>query len=150
MAEYYAVLSKAIAGLSNTSPETRRAVYDKARSALVSQLRAIEPPLATAEISRQRLELEEAVRRVEREIQSGVMPAAPRSTTSLPPVQPLATRQAPSPEGSSNDARRTPQDMFRQAIHEAEARGSQPSDGAAVQRDAAGDRTAGVRPPPII
>jgi hypothetical protein len=64
MAEYYAVLSKAVAGLESNSADARRAVYDKARNALIGQLKAIDPPLPTAEISRQRLELEEAIRRV--------------------------------------------------------------------------------------
>ena len=67
MAEYYAVLSRAVAGIEFSSVEARRSVYDKARNALIGQLKAIDPPLAAAEISRQRLELEEAIRRVERE-----------------------------------------------------------------------------------
>src|SRR3954453_23846933 len=87
MAEYYAVLSKAIGGLTNASPDTRRAVYDKARNALISQLKAIAPPLPTTEISRQRLELEEAIRRVEREIQTGVLPVVSRREM-LPPEPP--------------------------------------------------------------
>lgn len=74
MAEYYVVLKKAIAGLDPTAGDARRGVYDKARNALIGQLKAIEPPLTTAEISRQRLELEEAIRRVEREATSS--PAA--------------------------------------------------------------------------
>jgi hypothetical protein len=67
MAEYYTVLRRAIGGIDPNVPETRRAVYDKARNALIGQLKAVDPPLTTAEISRQRLELEEAIRRVERE-----------------------------------------------------------------------------------
>ena len=80
MAEYYAVLSKAVAGLEANSADARRAVYDKARNALIGQLKAIDPPLPTAEISRQRLELEEAIRRVERETSSS-SPAARSSAT---------------------------------------------------------------------
>ena len=58
MAEYYAVWKKAVGGLEGASSETRRAVYDKARNALIGQLKAIDPPLSTSEISRQRLELD--------------------------------------------------------------------------------------------
>lgn len=72
MAEYYALLTKAVAGLENNTHEARRAIYDKARHALVVQLKAINPPLTPSEISRQRLELEEAVRKVERESQAAV------------------------------------------------------------------------------
>ena len=76
MAEYYTVLRRAIAGIDPNLPETRRAVYDKARNALIGQLKAVDPPLTTAEISRQRLELEEAIRRVEREARASM--AGPR------------------------------------------------------------------------
>jgi hypothetical protein len=67
MAQYYAVLKKAIGALSPSTSDARRGVYEKARNALVGQLKAIQPPLSTSEISRQRLELEEAIRKVERE-----------------------------------------------------------------------------------
>lgn len=67
MAQYYAVLKKAIGALQPSSSDARRGIYEKARSALVGQLKAIQPPLSTSEISRQRLELEEAIRKVERE-----------------------------------------------------------------------------------
>jgi hypothetical protein len=126
MAEYYAVLSRAIGGLTNASPETRRAVYDKARNALVAQLRAIDPPLPTSEISRQRLELEEAIRRIEREIQTGTLPPPPPPLPQRPSPQVLPSPRIPEPEGSlaaAAAARRSPQDIFRQAILDAEGRG---------------------------
>jgi hypothetical protein len=72
MAEYYVVLKRAVAAFNPGAGDQRRAVYDKARSALIGQLKAIDPPLTTAEISRQRLELEEAIRKVERESMSGM------------------------------------------------------------------------------
>ena len=67
MTDYYAVLKKAVGGLEREAGEVRRSVYDKARTALIGQLKSIDPPLTTSEISRQRLELEEAIRKVERE-----------------------------------------------------------------------------------
>ncbi|MBB5752641.1 hypothetical protein [Prosthecomicrobium pneumaticum] len=86
MTDYYAVLKKAIAGLERNTGETRRAVYDKARNALIGQLKAIDPPLTTSEISRQRLELEEAIRKVEREVtvtSVGPQPARVRATAAV-------------------------------------------------------------------
>ena len=77
MAEYYTVLKKAVGGLAVDSSDARRAVYEKARSALIGQLKAIDPPLTTSEISRQRLELEEAIRRVEREAGADYASPAP-------------------------------------------------------------------------
>lgn len=67
MTDYYAVLKKAVSGFETESGDARRSVYDKARTALIAQLKSIDPPLTTSEISRQRLELEEAIRKVERE-----------------------------------------------------------------------------------
>lgn len=112
MAEYYAVLSRAVASLDTNTGEARRAVYDKARNALIGQLKAIDPPLPTAEISRQRLELEEAIRRVERETADAPSDAArvPIARTSRSAAQPAAR----------------PQDVFRRAIEEAEGRPAEP------------------------
>ncbi len=67
MTDYYVVLKRAVGGLEHEAPDVRRSIYDKARAALLGQLKAITPPLTTSEISKQRLELEDAIRRVERE-----------------------------------------------------------------------------------
>lgn len=77
MTDYYAVLKKAVSGFESESGDARRSVYDKARTALIGQLKSIDPPLTTSEISRQRLELEEAIRKVEREA-SAARPAPAR------------------------------------------------------------------------
>lgn len=125
MAEYYAVLSKAVGGLDANNPDARRAVYDKARNALIGQLKAIDPPLPTAEISRQRLELEEAIRRVERE--TSAMPAGAPVKVAPPPKPappPPAAEAAPAPAPRQTPAppRQSPADVFRRAIQEAEHR----------------------------
>jgi hypothetical protein len=67
MADYYPLIQRAIAGLDKNTGEARRALYERARTALVAQLRGVNPPLAEAEITRERLALEEAVRKVEAE-----------------------------------------------------------------------------------
>jgi hypothetical protein len=67
MAEYYALLARAIGAQERNDESSRREIYVKARSALIRQLKAITPTLPPAEISKQRLALEEAIRRVERE-----------------------------------------------------------------------------------
>jgi len=64
MADYYPLIARAIAGLDKNTGEARRALYERARTALVAQLRGINPPLQEAEITRERLALEEAVRKV--------------------------------------------------------------------------------------
>jgi hypothetical protein len=68
MADYYPLIARAIAGLDPSAPgEQRRALYERARAALIAQLRGVQPPLSESEITRERLSLEEAVRKVESE-----------------------------------------------------------------------------------
>src|SRR3954447_17974972 len=68
MADYYPLVAKAVAGLEKNTGEGRRALYERARTALVAQLRGMnDPPLTEAEITRKRLALEEAIRKVEAE-----------------------------------------------------------------------------------
>src|SRR5436190_1494604 len=68
MADYYPLIARAIAGLDPSAPgESRRALYERARAALIAHLRGVEPPLSESEITRERLSLEEAVRKVESE-----------------------------------------------------------------------------------
>jgi hypothetical protein len=88
MADYYPLIQRAIAGLDKNTGEARRALYERARTALVAQLRGVNPPLAEAEITRERLALEEAIRKVEAE-------AARRTRVDAPapaPASPAAPR----------------------------------------------------------
>ena len=58
MADYYPLIARAIAGLDPSAPgESRRALYERARTALIAQLRSVQPPLSESEITRERLEL---------------------------------------------------------------------------------------------
>lgn len=79
MADYYPLLSRALDALSDTAPDTRRTVYERARKALIGQLRSLKPPLSDADIARERRALEEAIGRVEVEHggTAGVGAAAP-------------------------------------------------------------------------
>ena len=67
MADYYPLIARAISGLDKNTGENRRALYDRARAALVSQLRGVQPALDETEITRERLALEESIRKVEAE-----------------------------------------------------------------------------------
>jgi hypothetical protein len=94
MADYYPLVAKAIAGLEKNTGEGRRALYERARTALVGQLRSMsDPALTEAEITRERLALEEAIRKVEAE-------AARRAREpARPPDMP---RSAPPPPSGAN------------------------------------------------
>lgn len=94
MTDYYAVLKKAVSGFESESGDARRSVYDKARTALIGQLKSIDPPLTTSEISRQRLELEEAIRKVEREA-SAARPAPVRVSAAAAVAEALAVPEEP-------------------------------------------------------
>ncbi|HET7850056.1 MAG TPA: hypothetical protein VFL51_13435 [Pseudolabrys sp.] len=65
MADYYPLISRAIGGLDKSTVESRAALYERARAALIGQLRASDPALDESEITRERLALEDAIRRVE-------------------------------------------------------------------------------------
>ena len=67
MTDYHPLIARAIEGLGKSTGEARRALYERARTALVTQLRAIEPALSESEITKERLALEEAIRKVEGE-----------------------------------------------------------------------------------
>lgn len=96
MADYFPVLSRAIAGLENNTGEARRAVYERARAAIVRQLRAIEPPLSEEDISRERMQLEEAIRKIE--ANAGGAPAAPAQPRPQPPAAANAPAKPAGPE----------------------------------------------------
>jgi hypothetical protein len=53
--------------LEKDTGENRRALYDRARVALVNQLRGVQPALEESDITRERLALEESIRKVEAE-----------------------------------------------------------------------------------
>jgi hypothetical protein len=84
MADYYPLISRAVGGLDNNTGENRRALYERARAALLQQLRGATPPLDEEQITRERLALEEAIRKVEADAaQSETSPVGGRQQTSL-------------------------------------------------------------------
>jgi hypothetical protein len=95
MADFYPILARAVAGLPDKSPPARQAVYDRARSALVAQLRSLDPPLGEAEIMRERLSLDEAMTKVEAEYDDAPAPAA---AAAGPVIRPAPETPAPPPE----------------------------------------------------
>ena len=106
MADYKELLRRAISALPENNGAARRAVYEKARSALVGQLRAISPPLPARDITQHRLQLEDCIRQVEQEASEAVItlgregmpgPRAfePKPIESKPADLPPAAAEAP-------------------------------------------------------
>lgn len=104
MADYKELLRRAISALPENNGAARRAVYEKARAALVGQLRAIQPPLPAREITQHRLQLEDCIRQVEQEASEAVISlgrdalfASRPAPAAAAPVQAAAPVAAPVP-----------------------------------------------------
>ena len=67
MTDYHPLIARAVERLDRSTGEARRALYERARHALVAQLRSNQPALLEADIAKERLALEEAIRKVEAE-----------------------------------------------------------------------------------
>lgn len=74
MADFVAVIRKAVDGLANNTPENRAKVYDKARSAVVRQLENMKPRPPEEMLQRQIMKLDTAIAEVEGEY-SEALPA---------------------------------------------------------------------------
>ncbi len=140
MPDYYPLLTRAISGLERNTREARLAVYDRARQALLKQLRGVTPPLAEAEITRERLVLEEAIKRIDnesarKEAEAGRTPLPPRE----PARPPVTTRPAVPPRPPMPSRDRAPVDSSAKPAAAASVASSTP-----VDLDRA--PTAGARP----
>ena len=92
MADYYSLLSRAVSNLPKSSPASaRRAIYDRARKALIGQLRSLKPALPESDIAREENALDAAVTRLEAEF--GPPAVAPPAA----PARPVATPRPPPP-----------------------------------------------------
>jgi hypothetical protein len=88
MTDYYPLIARAVAGLEKNTGDQRRALYERARTALVAQLRGLDPPLTESEITRERLALEESIRKVEAE-------AARKARFEMPRIDPVTVTRPP-------------------------------------------------------
>src|ERR1700678_2403362 len=104
MTDYHPLIARAVEGLQKSTGEARRALYERARTALVTQLRSVDPPLSETEITKERLALEDAIRKVEGETarkartelrETRVAAAPPRRSESAAP------RPAPAPAAAA-------------------------------------------------
>ncbi|MBD8906763.1 histidine kinase [Methylorubrum zatmanii] len=93
MADYYPLLARALDALPDRSPALRRAVYDRARSALIAQLRSLDPPVPEADIDLERQALDTAIQRLETEYEPATASkepeVAPPQIPSPAPAEPL-------------------------------------------------------------
>ena len=99
MADYHPLIARAVAGLDKNTGENRRALYERARTALVAQLRGVTPALDESEITRERLALEEAIRKVEAEAARNAREAARPTVIKRAEIPPRAAPPSGRPEG---------------------------------------------------
>jgi len=78
MADYYPLLARALESLPDKTPQARRLVYDRAKAALVGQLKNVNPPLGEDAILRELSSLEEAIARLEESAEKLPIPEASR------------------------------------------------------------------------
>ena len=104
MADFVAVIRKAVDNLPENTPENRSKVYDKARAAIRRQLEAINPPPSDEVIARQLDKLGSAIDEVETE-HAEALPADVDETEalmaeleSMVEKSPVITEAAPEPE----------------------------------------------------
>jgi hypothetical protein len=113
MTDYFPLIARAVEGLETNTGEARRALYERARSALVAQLRSVEPALPETDITKERLALEDAIRRVEADAarKSRAEVHEPRAA----PPPPLRERSISSADNGRSEARRNVPPSPRQA-----------------------------------
>ena len=118
MADYYAILKRAVEAVPTQTREQRQTIYDKARKALLAKLQNMDPPLTPADISKQRMALEEAVRAVERDLSGSGMSPAPAHHDADDEVHVRAEQhrqEAPKVEASHKPKSAGPNDDARDA-----------------------------------
>ncbi len=106
MADYYSLLSRAVANLPQPpTPSARQAIYDRARKALNNQLRSLKPALPESDIAREGAFLEAAVMRLEGEI---APPGAEGPASWTPPPAPPPAQNFPKPHADVTPSVRPP------------------------------------------
>ena len=120
MADYKELLRRAVEALPENNGAARRAVYEKARAALVGQLRAINPPLPARDITSHRLQLEDCIRQVEQEASEANIAGLTAEPPSLPPVFAAEARKAPEARKVVPEPKAAPKQATADAEPEAE------------------------------
>ena len=99
MADYQSLLTRAVANLPSPSPAAaRQAIYDRARKALLTQLRTLRPPLPESDITREENALNHAIAQVEAKFGGADAAHAeptPSRTAPSAPGQPAGERPPP-------------------------------------------------------
>jgi len=74
MHDYYPVIARAVSKLESNTPAARHALFQRARAILIDQMRIRQPTALDSEIIRERVALEDAIRKVESESGTRAVP----------------------------------------------------------------------------
>ncbi|MGO4563723.1 hypothetical protein AB4Z52_01435 [Rhizobium sp. 2YAF20] len=102
MADFVAVIRRAVDGLSDNTPEMRVKVYERARSAVQRQLENMKPRPPEAMLARQLEKLDAAIREVEAE-HSEAFVASEEPVTEAAPIEEPAYSRAEEPSQQAPD-----------------------------------------------
>ena len=176
MADYYPLLERAVSNLPESTPETRRAIYERARKALLNQLRNVQPPVPESYINRENQALNLSIAQLEAALQQDgggptgagpgrpfQRPTVPRQTRSLPQsvATPVAQQSAapgpevrpemkregpPAPDVLSAPAVPPPQDEAAPSLDGSLQRFGRPRSDSSASQETEDDRREGRRP----
>lgn len=119
MADYYPLLSRAIAGLAGQPASARHGIYERARMALERQLRGFEPALGEDAVQLELAALESTIARIEAEQTASVEAEA---TTPEP-----ETVEAPPPTGQADVEHAQTEEARVEEVPPAEVTAAEPS-----------------------
>ncbi len=108
MADYYPLIARAVAKLPENTAAARRELYDRARNALVKQLRGQTPTLSKSQVSQEQESLEQAIRKVETEAGAATRKAG--LWTRLFGQGAAKSQAAPAPAAATSSAAGSPED----------------------------------------
>jgi hypothetical protein len=103
MADYYPLLSKAVAGLDPNTQEARQAIFERARLALTRQMASMDPPVPQMIVERELGALADVMQRIERE------QSAQQSSQSIGPIQQELSPPPPAPDVVAGPTQARPQ-----------------------------------------
>lgn len=111
MADFVAVIRRAVDGLSDNTPELRAKVYEKARGAVLRQLESMKPRPPEEMLRRQLEKLENAIREVEAEHAEALPPLdePEEAVVETVAVETVAVEPEPLPESDAPAAEPAPQ-----------------------------------------
>src|SRR5215467_12354461 len=104
MADYYSLISRAVATLETNTFEARRAIYNYARAAQSEQLH--NRPFNKKDFDHERLMLEDAIARVEIEVTNRRIATGPSPRTPLGPGNITPTPMVPFPPVYEDNTRK--------------------------------------------